>query len=220
MWNRIAITLMFAAFATPALAQCDPNDPVTGLPDLSYSVVVWNAAAGGPATLLVVPDGSGASFTQARRPDGTPVDATIALTLADPCGPVPNFSRNDIWLESTGGNFVPCIGGTIADTGTDASGLTRWVLPLHAGGNSLGPCVVVINGTPLYTMTTLDLHFNSPDLNGDRVVSPHLIHRVMPALLSRADVALSDAFARTARSATPFSRLFWPLAASVIPTTR
>jgi hypothetical protein len=171
MWNRIAITLMFAAFATPALAQCDPNDPVTGLPDLSYSVVVWSAAAGGTATLLVVPDGSGASFTQARRPDGTPVDATIALTLADPCGPVPNFSRNDIWLESTGGNFVPCVGGTIADTGTDASGLTRWVLPLHAGGNSLGPCVVVINGTPLYTMTTLDLHFNSPDLNGDRAVS-------------------------------------------------
>lgn len=171
MWNRIATTLMFVAFATPAIAECDPNDPVTGLPDLSYSVVVWNAAAGGPATLLVVPDGSGPSFTQARRPDGTPVDATIALMLTDPCGPVPNFSRNDVWLESTGGNFVPCIGGTIADNNSDASGLMRWVLPLHAGGNSPGPCVVVINGAPLYTMTTLDLHFNSPDLNGDRVVS-------------------------------------------------
>ncbi|MBK7189849.1 MAG: hypothetical protein IPH86_14535 [bacterium] len=171
MWTRIAATLMFVAFASPAFAECDPNDPVTGLPDLSYSVVVWNAAAGGPATLLVVPDGSGPSFTQARRPDGTPVDATIELTLATPCGTVAHFPREDIWLESTGGNFVPCIGGTIADNNSDASGLMRWVLPLHAGGNSPGPCVVVINGAPLYTMTTLDLHFNSPDLNGDRVVS-------------------------------------------------
>ncbi len=170
MMIRLAATLVFVAFATSALAQCDPNDPVTGLPDLSYSVIVWNAAAGGPATLLVVPDGSGASFTQARRHDGTPVDATIELRLADPCGPVPNYSRNDVWLESTGGNFVPCIGGTIADTNADASGLMRWTLPLRAGGSSLEPCVVMINGNQLYTMTTLDLHFNSPDLNGDRQV--------------------------------------------------
>jgi len=91
--------------------------------------------------------------------------------VADPCGPVANFSRNDIWLESAVGNFVACIGGTIADANTDASGLTRWTLPLSAGGSSTGPCVIVINGSPVYTMPTLDLHFNSPDLNGDYVVS-------------------------------------------------
>lgn len=170
MWMRMAITLFFVALGTSAFAECDPNDPVTGLPDLSFSFVVWSAAAGGPATLLVVPDGSGPSFAQARRPDGTPVDATIELTLADPCGPVANFPRNDIWLESAGGNFVSCLGGTIVDAATDASGLTRWSLPLHAGGSSTGPCVIIINGSPVYNMPTLDLHFNSPDLNGDGAV--------------------------------------------------
>lgn len=171
MWIRMAITLFFVALGTSAFADCDPNDPVTGLPDFSFSFVVWGAAAGGPATLLVVPDGSGASFTQAHRLDGTPVDATIELTLATPCGPVSNFPRSDIWLEPADGNFVSCQGGAIVDADTDASGLTRWTLPLHAGGHGPGPCVIIISGAPVYNMPMLDLRFISPDLNGDGGVS-------------------------------------------------
>jgi len=47
---------------------------VTGLPDFHFSYYVRNAAGNGTANLLVVPDGSGAPLTQARRADGTIAD--------------------------------------------------------------------------------------------------------------------------------------------------
>lgn len=72
-----------------------------------------------------------------------------------------------MWLETVGGGFVSCSGGTIADVNTDATGTTRWRFPLRAGGHSNGACVVVINGSTVPGMPALDLRFNSPDLNGD-----------------------------------------------------
>ena len=159
-----------ACLAAPALADCgDPGQYPTGLPDLSLSAVTVSYS--GVATLLVVPDGSGAPFTAARGPGGAIVDATITLTLLEPCGPVPNFSRNDIWLEALGTAFVACTGGTVADANADADGRTHWALPLRAGGHEAMGCQVVVNGSPLYQVTPFNLRLVSPDLNGDRVVS-------------------------------------------------
>ena len=171
MWRPVLVAMLLVAPGPSAIADCDPNDPVTGLPDLSYSFVVWSASLGGPATLLVVPDGTGAPFSGARRPGGAVVDATIELTIGGPCGVIAHFPREDIWLEALGSGLAPCAGGTSADADTDPNGVTHWSQPLRAGGHSQGPCRILINGAPVPGMPTLDLHFNSPDLNGDRVVS-------------------------------------------------
>lgn len=171
MSHPITILLLATFFAGAAAAQCDPNDPVTGLPDLQFSYYVWSAAGNGIVNLLVVPDGSGPPFTQARRADGTIVDATIELVLTHPCGPFANFPREDIWLETSGRGFVACAGGTIADTDTDAEGRTRWTLPLRAGGFSPAPCGIVINGSTPPGMPPISLSFKSPDLNGDLAVT-------------------------------------------------
>ncbi|MBK7670223.1 MAG: hypothetical protein IPJ24_02360 [bacterium] len=120
MSHSITVLLLSAFFAGAAGAQCDPNDPVTGLPDFQYSYYVWSAAGAGPVNLLVVPDGSGPPFTQAHRAGGSIVDATIELVLTHPCGPFANFPREDIWLEAAGRGFVACAGGTNPDTDTDA----------------------------------------------------------------------------------------------------
>lgn len=170
MCCRFRILPVILLLAGTAAAQCDPNDPITGLPDLQYSFYVWNAAGSGPVSLLVVPDGSGVPFTRAYRADGSIVDATIELTLTHPCGPFANFPREDIWLETAGHGFVACAGGTIADTDTDAQGRTRWVLPLRAGGFSPGPSVIVINGSTPLGMPPFEMSFKSPDQNGDLVV--------------------------------------------------
>lgn len=171
MSHSITVLLLSAYFAGAAGAQCDPNDPVTGLPDFQYSYYVWSAAGAGPVNLLVVPDGSGQPFTQAHRADGSIVDATIELVLTHPCGPFANFPREDIWLEAAGRGFVACAGGTNPDTDTDAEGRTRWTLPLRAGGFSPAPCGIVINGATPPGMPPLNLSFKSPDLNGDLAVT-------------------------------------------------
>lgn len=165
------LPLLVLAVADPAAAQCDPNDPITGLPDLSYSHCSWSAAGNDPVTLLVVPDGTGAPFTQARLADGTVVDATITLTLDHPCGPFAGFPREDMWLEFGSGGFVSCAGGTIADADTDADGVTHWTLPLRRGGHSEGPCRLLINGYTPPGLLELPLRVNSPDLNGDGAVT-------------------------------------------------
>lgn len=185
MGTRITILpcVLSLFIAGAAAAQCDPNDPVTGLPDLQYSFYVWSAAGSEPVSLLVVPDGSGAPFTQARRAAGSIVDATITLTLMHPCGPFANFPREDIWLETPGAGFIACAGGTIADVDTDAEGTTRWTLPLRAGGFSPGPCVIVINGSTPFGMPPLDLSFKSPDLSGDLAVNLADVARFAPAYL-------------------------------------
>ena len=67
MSHSITVLLLSAYFAGAAGAQCDPNDPVTGLPDFQYSYHVWSAAGAGPVNLLVVPDGSG---NRSRRRTG------------------------------------------------------------------------------------------------------------------------------------------------------
>lgn len=143
-----------------------------GLPDLGLSVVSWHAGGGVTATLLVVPDGSGASLAAARDPLGLPVDATIDLLMLDGCGAfIAGFPREDIWLEAADGGLALCNAGTIADHNTDQQGRTTWALPLKAGGHSQAACRVLINGWQVLNGGSLPLHFNSPDINGDRVAN-------------------------------------------------
>ncbi|MCK9996578.1 MAG: hypothetical protein KAH56_09925 [Candidatus Krumholzibacteria bacterium] len=145
----------------------------TGIPDLNLSIV-WQEN-GIPATLLIVPDGSGPPFTEARTSDSTYVDATIYLTLIYNCdgdtGPVADFPMEDMWLEPMGGGVVFCSGGSNADGNTDQYGNTQWSQPLSGGGWNEGACRVVVNGMPLGPPEGLPLNFNSPDLDGSGYVN-------------------------------------------------
>ena len=138
-----------------------------GIPDLDYSIV-WQEFEGW-ATVLISPDGTGSSFTEARAADGAAVDATIYMTLIYNCdgvGPVVNYPREDMWLESMGGGVVFCLGGSIADDPTDQDGNTKWSRPLRGGGWDEGACRVVVSGIHLGPAEGLTVNFNSPDLDG------------------------------------------------------
>lgn len=141
---------------------------VAGVPDLQKSTASTAAGVGVTPVLYNLPNGQGAAFTAAVA-GGVPVNATITLTVLDGGNiPVANFSAADMWLETTGGNFIACTGGgTTADFNTNAAGVTVWALPLRAGGWSDGVTQVVINGSPLTSNTGLVLMHNSADISGD-----------------------------------------------------
>ncbi len=121
--------------------------------------------------MMVVPDGSGSSFSNARMMHGE-ADATVTLTLLDCNGvAVANFPAEDLWLECADGGLVFCVGGSIADANSDPNGITHWASPLLAGGSSQALTVVMINGAPLSSGPGLAIAYNSPDINGDRIVN-------------------------------------------------
>ena len=156
--SHVSIAVISAALCGAALAN---------IPDLDNSFAEMGAAAAG-ASVLVVPDGSGARFDEARAPGGEVVDATITLTLLDWYGsPIQGFPPEDIWLETTAGGLVPCTYGITPDAPTDVNGQTIWLEPAPAGDCSVGEStVVVVAGSPLLS-PPLDLFFVSPDLSGD-----------------------------------------------------
>jgi hypothetical protein len=65
--------------------------------------------------------------------------------------------------------LAPCIGGYTADFSTDVAGYTEFNNPKFAGGQSWGQTRVVVNGNGL--SNTVDVSFNSPDIDGDGVVN-------------------------------------------------
>ncbi len=149
-----------------------PAGACVGIPDLDFSII-WQSFEG-LATLLVAPDGSGPPVTEARTSDGMVADATLHLTLINNCpdeGPVVGFPREDMWLESLGGGLAFCIGGSIADYQTDEDGSTQWSLPLKGGGWDEGNCRIMVSGMALGASEGLTLNFNSPDLDGNRVMN-------------------------------------------------
>lgn len=157
-------TLAVVLAALPCLAD-------TNIPDLELSEATIAYGGPGIASLLVVPDGSGPTFTQARDEDGNEVDATITLYLRDPLGvPFVHYPHEDLWLETADDGLVACGYGLVADQNTDANGMTYWVDPQPAGGYSEDPVLVYVNGSPLTSNAGLPLQFNSPDINGDLVV--------------------------------------------------
>jgi len=162
----IFVTILLTTLSSHGAMAC------TGIPDLDRSII--SQTFEGLATLLNIPDGSGSPVTEARTADGTVVDATIHLTIITFCNgdePVVGFPAEDMWLESMGGGMVPCIGGTTADYATDQDGHTQWSLPLMAGGWDEGNCRVMVNGMTLGDPGGLTLNFNSPDIDGNRVVN-------------------------------------------------
>ena len=98
-------------------------------------------------SLFNLPDGSGFPFTQAQLPDGSFVDATLRVQLLDYNGTViAYFPAEDMWLESLDAGMIPCVGGTIANSNTDADGWTVWASPLGAGGASSADCRLLVSG--------------------------------------------------------------------------
>jgi hypothetical protein len=160
------MVIWLLALAGVALAQ-------SGIPDLTNSEI-WMAYDGpGTPSLMVIPNGSGLPFTEARLEDGTVVDATVFLKLMDWGDyPIYMFPLEDMWLESLDGGMHSCNGGTTADVHTDEEGITYWAQPLRAGGFSQAPMGVFVNGDNL-SLEGLPLSINSPDITGDGNVTLH-----------------------------------------------
>jgi hypothetical protein len=152
------------------------------VPDLVLSDAAIAPGAVG-ASVFVLPNATGANFAVASLPGGT-VDATITVTLVDEFGdPIFLYPFEDMWLETSLGGLVFCPGGTVADASTDALGETTFSNPIAGGGNSLGEVVMVmIAGAPL--VDTVNLTFNSADINGDLLVNLSDIVNFTPMLNS------------------------------------
>lgn len=145
---------------------------ITGVPSLEFSTASIAYTGSGVPTLLVVPDGTGPSFIQARDESGNFVDATVTMILRDSGGfPIVNFPWEDIWLQSSDGGMVSCSWGMHPDQHTDVNGMTLWALPAQASGHSESPVLVMVNGSALTSNNGLPLRFNSPDINADGTVN-------------------------------------------------
>lgn len=167
MLKAAAISFVFGTICAAPAIVCGDGGPQ---PDLS--IVSCELAAGQTATLLVVPDGTGPAFTEARDPAGVIVNATVRLTLNAMFGlPVANFPAEDMWIGSDDGGLACCAGGGRPDRNTDRYGITEWTFPQRAGGHSQASCRVYVNGLIVTGGTMPALHFNSPDMNGDLAVT-------------------------------------------------
>jgi len=162
--SKISILVFFVVLIT------QPYLALAGIPDVTMCDASLAYPGPGTPSLLIVPDGGGNPFTEAHDEEGNVVDATVTLFIRDANGdPIVNFPFEDCWLVSEDGGMVACIGGATADQSTDVNGMTYWVNPLFAGGYSQAPFRVIINGNSL--PSSLDLSFNSPDINGDGTVN-------------------------------------------------
>jgi hypothetical protein len=140
-----------------------------GVPDPDQSTAT--TAAGQRVSVMVVPDGNGFPLNDAMAlPGVVHVDATITVTVNDLNGdPIFLFPATDIWLESQSKALALCPGGSNADADTDINGQTTFTNPLFAGCQGTG-VVVVINSQAL-TQPALNMLFNSPDENCDKIVN-------------------------------------------------
>lgn len=135
-----------------------------------------------PVYLMVVPDGSGMDFSEARTIDGQVVDATIRvqLWLGDeygPIGPLPGWSAEDISFGAVEDHTQSCTQDYLI-TGqglTDSDGWTEITLAPHGGGWTQGILEVFIMADPALIEdpdpSVLSIQFNSPDINGDGLVN-------------------------------------------------
>ncbi len=148
---------------------------VAGIPDLSTSTAT-TAAGAAFVSVYTLPSGDGRPLNAARTSNGTPgntsvIDATITLTVRDAGGsPIYLYPSEDLWLQTTAGGLKLCPGGSVADFSTNASGVTTFSRAIYGGGSSgAEQTVVMINGSALVG-SNMNIHFNSPDINGDLVV--------------------------------------------------
>jgi hypothetical protein len=167
MMKRVLLAILFLSFGSAVCA----DEPVFECWEI-FCVVDFAHGGTEVVSLYNLPDGSGSAFNQAQLSDGTIVDATLRMQLLD-CNEVivASFPAEDMWLESVDGELTPCVGGTTADSNTDADGWATWASPLRAGGYSTSGCQVVVMGMVPTGGDDLLLHFNSSDLNGDGTVN-------------------------------------------------
>jgi hypothetical protein len=139
---------------------------MAGVPDLGLSTATTAAPAN--SSVFNLPNGAGDPMTAAKSPAGATVNATITLTLVDQFGdPIAFYPSEDLWLDTSGGSFNFCANGTAANLSTDINGITRWINPLFAGGNSPGQTVNVYVAGLALNHPGLAIIFNSADINGD-----------------------------------------------------
>ena len=134
-----------------------------------------------PVSIMVVPDGSGVDFSEARTIDGQVVDATIRIQLwlgdeYGPIGPLPGWSAEDISFRAVDDHTQSCTQGYLI-TGhgvTDSDGWTEITLAPHGGGWTQGVLEVCFLADPALIEdpdpSVLSIQFNSPDINGDGLV--------------------------------------------------
>ena len=156
-----AVFFLCLLVAQPALGG-------VGNPEISLEMAYQGPEA---VCLLVVPDGSGRPFTEARTASGQIVDATLTAEILDiNLDPIASYPAEDVWLTTDDEGLVRCPAGMIADGPTDAFGRTTFSAPPRAGGWDLSVTRAVVSGwTSLGTGVALN--YNSPDLNGDLEVN-------------------------------------------------
>jgi hypothetical protein len=162
----IAAGMCVASLAGAAAARAD-----WGIVDPYLSTVWFSTPFSPPATLLVVPDGSGPGFTAARTINRQIVDATVIARAINDMGLAETSLQREEWsLVWRGGNVVACANGLAPDHDTLADGTTAWSTPPRAGGQSQALVRPAWLGQQLLSTAGLALQVNSPDLNGDLVV--------------------------------------------------
>ncbi len=156
----LTISVVLLSFSTAGATS--------GIPDLDNSS--WSHGLIDPAGILVCPLGDGTDLGSALSISGGLVDATITLTMLDSSNlPIANFPAEDMWIEVPG--MSPCIGGSIADSATDYSGVTTFSNPLLMGGIQNGDLEMFINGSVVNHGESVEHTFLSPDLSGDHQIN-------------------------------------------------
>ena len=165
---KFPFVLVVTLLGLPLLALAD------GGPDPELSTVTIAYPGPEPVMLMVMPDGSGPTFSAGYVTGGVVVDVTVTLTLYDYGGyPIADFPAEDIWLQGLAGGLVPCAGGPglLPDRNTDSNGRTVWNAAPRAGGHTTGLALVYVNGGAIANSAGLNLTFTSPDINGDGQIS-------------------------------------------------
>jgi hypothetical protein len=154
MTRRIVFsTLALLAFASVANA---------GIVDPANS---WATMNNEPGVMTIAPGGADSFIF--------PTDYTIDVYVNDSGGNPVEIVASDIWLDNPA--TVPCPGGWIADSSTYSpdpghttfTGTPRGGVPVAADCRGSQTDVIAVGNV----IHTLNLRFNSPDLNGDGEVT-------------------------------------------------
>lgn len=162
----IPIALMLISIATAG------DVPFVAVADLQFAPTE-------PVCLLVVPDGSGSTFTESRLFGGQQIDAMIQFRLVDNLGnPIPFYPHEDVWLNFRNGTSAACGGwlGFTADADANADGMMQFAQSPRGGGSSIDPVYLIIGGAPAYsldhsTLGPFTILVNSPDIDGSLQVN-------------------------------------------------
>jgi hypothetical protein len=158
---------------------CNKEQPVIDA-DNSFAF----SASQTPASVFTMPGGGGQSLSSCYGPVGMDGNnATIIVQLRDADNlPIPYYPKELIWLETSNGGLVCCPGKVpVADHGAVA-GMTQFSRAYYGSGASIFPddkCIVMtdqckVNGTApggYPEHSNMDIYFNSPDINKDKVVN-------------------------------------------------